>query len=180
MIWTVFFRRGIPSEQGPLFQRIGVFSCCHCLACRCCFKWLCGKQQEAFTSVNVRNWPIPYLSEPRHLRFLQDVWYHINSNQLFCLLGPNGAGKVCNLKTEEVHIFAFLISYCLLWMGVMKTTTINMLTGQVPPSHGDALIYGLSIKHEMNKIRQMMGVCPQFDVLWDDLTGKEHIKWITL
>jgi hypothetical protein len=27
----------------------------------------------------------------------------------------------------------------------------------------------------MDKIREMMGVCPQFDVLWADLTGREHL-----
>ncbi len=27
----------------------------------------------------------------------------------------------------------------------------------------------------MDKIRSLMGVCPQFDVLWPELTGKEHL-----
>ena len=42
-------------------------------------------------------------------------WFAIEKGQLVCLLGPNGAGK---------------------------TTTINMLTGVIAASGGDAVIYG--------------------------------------
>ncbi len=47
-----------------------------------------------------------------------------------------------------------------------QTTTINCLTGALPPTYGDALIYGQSIRSTggMDKIRSLMGVCPQFDV----------------
>lgn len=61
--------------------------------------------------------------------------------------------------------------------GAGKTTTINCLTGVLPPTYGDALVYGQSIKSTggMDKIRSLMGVCPQFDVLWPELSGKEHL-----
>ena len=77
-------------------------------------------------------------------------WFSIHRGELFCLLGPNGAGK---------------------------TTTINMLTGVLPPSAGEALIYGEVLRSAggLDRIRSMMGVCPQFDVLWDRLTGREHM-----
>lgn len=82
---------------------------------------------------------------------IKGSWFAIEKNQLFCLLGPNGAGK---------------------------TTTINCLTGVMSPSGGDALIYGESIIESggMDKIRSFMGVCPQFDVLWDQLSGTEHLE----
>ena len=59
----------------------------------------------------------------------------------------------------------------------LQTTTINCLTGVIPPSGGDALVYGeaLSSAGGMDRIRSMMGVCPQFDVLWNELTGLEHL-----
>jgi ATP-binding cassette subfamily A (ABC1) protein 3 len=28
----------------------------------------------------------------------------------------------------------------------------------------------------MEEIRKVMGVCPQFDILYDDLTVKEHLE----
>jgi ABC-type multidrug transport system ATPase subunit len=60
--------------------------------------------------------------------------------------------------------------------GAGKSTTFNMLTGLMPLSGGDAFIFGLSVKHEMHLIAQIMGVCPQHDVLWDNLTGREHLE----
>ena len=46
------------------------------------------------------------------------------------------------------------------------------------PSGGDAYVYGESIRDVggMNTIRSIMGVCPQFDVLYDNLTGREHLR----
>ncbi|PKI75137.1 hypothetical protein CRG98_004472 [Punica granatum] len=72
-------------------------------------------------------------------------------NQLFCLLGPNGAGN---------------------------TTTISCLTGISPVTGGNALIYGNLIRSTvgMSNIRRIIGVCPQFDILWDQLTGQEHLE----
>ncbi|KAH0691990.1 hypothetical protein KY290_020167 [Solanum tuberosum] len=81
---------------------------------------------------------------------IKGLWVNLAKDQLFCLLGPNGAGK---------------------------TTTINCLTGITPVTAGDALIYGESIRSSagMSNIRSMIGVCPQFDILWDALSGQEHL-----
>ncbi|XP_019082065.1 ABC transporter A family member 2 isoform X4 [Vitis vinifera] len=82
---------------------------------------------------------------------LKGLWVNFPKNQLFCLLGPNGAGK---------------------------TTTINCLTGITPVTEGDALIYGYSIRSSvgMSNIRRIIGVCPQFDILWNSLSGQEHLE----
>nr|XP_027125264.1 ABC transporter A family member 2-like [Coffea arabica] len=81
---------------------------------------------------------------------LKGLWLNFPKDQLFCLLGPNGAGK---------------------------TTAINCLTGITPVTSGDALVYENSIRSStgMSNIRKMIGVCPQFDILWDALSGKEHL-----
>ncbi|TKY73412.1 ABC transporter A family member 2 [Spatholobus suberectus] len=82
---------------------------------------------------------------------VKGLWVNFAKDQLFCLLGPNGAGK---------------------------TTAINCLTGITPVTDGDALIYGLSIRSStgMSNIRKFIGVCPQFDILWDALSGQEHLQ----
>jgi len=82
---------------------------------------------------------------------VKGTWLGINHSELFCLLGPNGAGK---------------------------TTTINMLTGALMPSAGEAVVYGelLQSAGGLDRIRAMMGVCPQFDVLWPMLSGREHMR----
>ncbi|XP_028763397.1 ABC transporter A family member 2-like isoform X2 [Neltuma alba] len=81
---------------------------------------------------------------------VKGLWVNFAKDQLFCLLGPNGAGK---------------------------TTVINCLTGITPVTDGDALIYGHSIRSStsMSNIQKLIGVCPQFDILWDALSGQEHL-----
>jgi len=52
-----------------------------------------------------------------------------------------------------------------------------MLTGVLTPSSGDALVYDKSINGvTMAQIKQNMGVCPQFDILWEGLSAKEHLR----
>jgi len=52
-----------------------------------------------------------------------------------------------------------------------------MLTGMMEPTSGDAVINGWSIKSGINKIRESLGYCPQFDVLFDFMTVKEHLEF---
>ena len=40
---------------------------------------------------------------------------------------------------------------------------------------GNATINGRSIKDSMAAIRQDLGVCPQFDILWPEISVKEHL-----
>jgi len=72
----------------------------------------------------------------------------INKQECFGLLGQNGAGK---------------------------STTISMLTGLFGPSGGTAYVNGLDIRNQMDEIHLSMGLCPQFDILFDDLTCREHL-----
>lgn len=44
------------------------------------------------------------------------------------------------------------------------------------PTSGDAFIGGYSINVAMPKIRQNLGICPQFDILWPDITVREHLE----
>ena len=60
--------------------------------------------------------------------------------------------------------------------GAGKTTAINMLTGMLSTTEGDSYIYGLSVKNDMDKVRDIMGICPQHDILWNDLTAREHMQ----
>eukprot|EP01090_Pellita_catalonica_P008622 TRINITY_DN196_c0_g1_i1.p1 TRINITY_DN196_c0_g1~~TRINITY_DN196_c0_g1_i1.p1 ORF type:complete len:943 (+),score=171.62 TRINITY_DN196_c0_g1_i1:378-2831(+) len=81
---------------------------------------------------------------------VDDLWVELAHNQCFCLLGHNGAGK---------------------------TTTISMATGLLPPTAGTVRVLGYDLINDLAKIQSLMGVCPQFDVQWPDLTGSEHL-WI--
>lgn len=61
--------------------------------------------------------------------------------------------------------------------GAGKTTTINMLTGQFPPASGSATIYDRDVVYEFDDIRKDLGVCPQYNVLFDLLTVREHLEF---
>jgi len=69
--------------------------------------------------------------------------------QIFALLGHNGAGK---------------------------TTTLSMLTGLLKPTAGRAEVFGLDMFSEMAEVRKILGVCPQHDVLFRNLTPEEHLR----
>jgi ABC-type multidrug transport system ATPase subunit len=58
--------------------------------------------------------------------------------------------------------------------GSVKTTMKNMLSAAVASTSDDALIYGLSVRTEHDAIRSRLGVCSQFDVYWDKLSGREQ------
>jgi len=78
----------------------------------------------------------------------KQISLRVNPGELFGLLGPNGAGK---------------------------TTLISQLIGMTPPTRGSAWINGFDIKRNLEIVQLMIGVCPQFDILWPELTVEEHL-----
>jgi len=80
---------------------------------------------------------------------VDSVFYSMNYGQLTAILGHNGSGK---------------------------STTFNMLTGLSKVTSGDAEIFGRSVSGDMAELHAVMGVCPQHDVLWDQLTAREHLE----
>lgn len=60
--------------------------------------------------------------------------------------------------------------------GAGKTSTFRMLTGDSKLSSGDAWVRGVSLKSSMNTVHQMIGYCPQFDAVLEDLTGRETLR----
>nr|KAF6488606.1 ATP binding cassette subfamily A member 3 [Molossus molossus] len=79
---------------------------------------------------------------------VRDLNLNLYEGQITVLLGHNGAGK---------------------------TTTLSMLTGLFPPTSGRAYINGYEISQDMVQIRRSLGLCPQHDVLFDNLTVAEHL-----
>lgn len=51
-----------------------------------------------------------------------------------------------------------------------------MLTGMVPVTEGVAFVSGRNVNGDMVDIRRNLGVCPQHDVLYPDLTVREHLR----
>jgi ABC-2 type transport system ATP-binding protein len=68
----------------------------------------------------------------------------VRQGEVFALLGPNGSGK---------------------------TTTVNMISGLLPPSSGSIRILGMDIRRDYLRIRQRLGAVPQETALYDELTA---------
>ncbi|XP_078217434.1 phospholipid-transporting ATPase ABCA7 isoform X5 [Callithrix jacchus] len=83
---------------------------------------------------------------------------------------PQPALRGLSLDFYQSHITAFLGHN-----GAGKTTTLSILSGLFPPSGGSAFILGHDVRSSMAAIRPHLGVCPQYNVLFDMLTVGEHI-----
>jgi len=79
---------------------------------------------------------------------VRSATFAVEKSMVFGLLGPNGAGK---------------------------TTLIHSLIGVYPPTAGYARVAGFNIETDMNQIYKCIGICPQHDILWNDLTVEEHL-----
>ena len=76
----------------------------------------------------------------------------IGQGEIFGLLGPNGAGK---------------------------TTTISILSGLLAPTSGEVVINGLNLNKHLDKIKPLIGIVPQEIALYEKLTLRENLKFIS-
>lgn len=81
---------------------------------------------------------------------VNDLNLKMYNDQITVLLGHNGAGK---------------------------TTTMSMITGMIPPTSGTALVSGKDIRNDIQSVRKSLGLCPQHNILFDELTVEEHLKF---
>ncbi|KAJ6635436.1 Phospholipid-transporting ATPase ABCA3 [Pseudolycoriella hygida] len=90
-----------------------------------------------------------------------------------------GLRKVYDNKVAVNHLtlnmYEDQITVLLGHNGAGKSTTMSMLTGLFRPTSGTAFIKGKDIRTEMNAVRSSLGMCPQHNVLFNELTVKEHI-----
>ena len=87
------------------------------------------------------------ISKTKKVQALKGVDISIKKGEIFGLLGPNGAGK---------------------------TSLLSIITGSLNADSGKIFIGGKNISKKMDEIYSKIGVCPQFDNLWSDLTIEDH------
>lgn len=108
------------------------------------------KQQELdCRCIQIRNLHKVYSTKKGECHAVNSLHLTLYENQILALLGHNGAGK---------------------------STTISMIVGLLSPTSGDALVLGKNILTDMDEIRKNLGVCPQYDILFPELTVKEHLE----
>ena len=81
---------------------------------------------------------------------VNDVSFRVERGEIFGFLGPNGSGK---------------------------TTVIKMLTGLLPLSGGSALVEGIDVRADSERVRECIGYMSQNFSLYYDLTVEENLKF---
>ncbi len=84
---------------------------------------------------------------------IDDITFSIRKGEIFGLLGPNGAGK---------------------------TTTLRVLSTVLKPDRGQIRIGGYSVLDESQKVREIIGVCPQEIALYPELTARDNLIFFAL
>ncbi|UOY10124.1 ATP-binding cassette domain-containing protein [Methanonatronarchaeum sp. AMET6-2] len=82
------------------------------------------------------------------IQAVDEISFRVESGEIFGLLGPNGAGK---------------------------TTTIGMLTTEIRPTGGQAVVSGLDVAKNPLGVKMHIGVVPQHRSLDKKLSGRENI-----
>lgn len=93
-----------------------------------------------------------------------------------------GLRKVYDNKKVAVHsmslnMYEDQITVLLGHNGAGKSTTMAMLTGMIPPTSGTAIVNGKDICQDLVSVRNSLGLCPQHNILFDELTVEEHLEF---
>ena len=84
------------------------------------------------------------------LTAVENVSLSVDEGELFGLVGPDGAGK---------------------------TTTLRMLAGVLPPTSGDARVFGTSVVADPEAMKHDIAYMPQRFGLYTDLTVRENLDF---
>ena len=82
---------------------------------------------------------------------LDKVNISIGKGEIVGLLGPNGAGK---------------------------STLMKILTGYIPPTSGDASVYGHDVLFDTEEVKKIVGYLPEQNPLYTEMYIKEYLEFI--
>ncbi len=88
-------------------------------------------------------------------------------------------GNKMALKNLSVKFYRNMITAFLGRNGAGKSTTWSILTGLIPPSSGTVHVDGYDILTDIKIVRKRLGFAPQYNILFDLLTVKEHLEFFS-
>uniref|UniRef100_A0A674MJG4 ATP-binding cassette, sub-family A (ABC1), member 12 n=1 Tax=Takifugu rubripes TaxID=31033 RepID=A0A674MJG4_TAKRU len=140
----------------------------------CCFR---SKRKAPrgllFTNIMDRNLPVFFEDKEKGIRQSCAVTAQlmgVSLHGLSKLYGDRVAIQNLNISFYEGHVTTLLGHN-----GAGKTTTMSLLTGLFAPSVGSIEVYGKDMQTDTDEVRKELGVCMQYDVLFDHMTAKEHL-----
>ena len=80
---------------------------------------------------------------------VDNISFNVAESEILGFLGPNGAGK---------------------------TTTVKMLTGQLTPKGGKAILLGMNVADNVDRVQGDMGVCFEVTNLYEKMSAIENLK----
>ena len=86
-----------------------------------------------------------------NLKAVNNVSLSIKEGELFGLLGPNGSGK---------------------------STMVKLLTGQIKPTKGNAIVLGVNVLKNPIDVRQFVGIMPEQENPPSFLTAEEYLHFV--
>ncbi|RKP18982.1 hypothetical protein ROZALSC1DRAFT_29376, partial [Rozella allomycis CSF55] len=117
-------------------------------------KVLDSKRENSFVSslsnsekVCIKN--VSKVYQGSSVKALNNINLEFAKNEVFGLIGFNGAGK---------------------------STLINILTGTIHATQGSISIFGKDSKRR-SEISEKIGICAQYDILYDELTVRDHLEF---
>lgn len=84
-----------------------------------------------------------------NLTAVDHVSFEVEEGEIIGYLGPNGAGK---------------------------STTVKMLTGQIRPKSGSAMLLGMDIARETNRVQAEIGVAFEITNLYEQMSAIENLS----
>ncbi|XP_025017004.1 ATP-binding cassette sub-family A member 2-like isoform X1 [Tetranychus urticae] len=107
-----------------------------------------------------------------------DLKTNIQCTNLYKAFGPMGTKKFA-VNGLDMNIYKGQITVLLGHNGAGKTTTMSMITGLLPPTSGKILVHGIDVHQDTAAARRRLALCPQSDLLFEELTVTENLELVT-
>ena len=99
--------------------------------------------------IEVRDLTKMFISRKAKITAVDHISFNVNKGEIFGMIGPNGAGK---------------------------STTFAMMTTLIKPTSGSIKVAGFDALNEDDRIRPVIGIVPQKQSLYPDLTARENLE----
>ena len=110
----------------------------------------CSALPDSTSIISINHLSKIFREKNRTVTAVDDVTLEVSRGEIFGLLGPNGAGK---------------------------STLIRVLTTLLSPTSGTACVDTYDIIQNPEKIRSIIGVCPQNNTLDVELTAYDNLEF---
>ncbi len=82
---------------------------------------------------------------------VDNLSFSARKGEILGFLGPNGAGK---------------------------TTTMRMITGYLPPSHGQVVVEGIALRESPIEVKRRIGYLPELPPLYPELSVRDYLLFV--